>query len=384
MIMRCCGGLHFLTVPFIGLLRADVALTVLALLAVLVIAGAATLSCLSSRRRCGGLALPAAAVALVGALGAARLGLLSETVETWRVGLERADFLQKDRAALQQGRRSLADTPRDWRAPHRIAGVFSAAECANLTRAVVAARDDFVHVDHLAGPLPFFTLGPYWGYLHHSRAHDHRSGGRRPRADGARTSSSSEYFEVAREVGARLLGEHAWAYARLLDALGAELARAAPGRDATAAPVELLGGGTAPPAFHVIYSHRAWTLPVFRVHSDETFRSIARSETVWPQLAGKECDDRSRVSFTAAIHLPRAGGSLNYLDLSACEGAADDADVAKCAAWSREEYAVGEVVLHAGTLVHQIGEWAYSSADDPRITLQGFGFRCGDTWYVYW
>ena len=50
--MRCCGGLHFLTVPFIGLLRADVALTVLALLgllALLVIAGAATLSRPSSR-----------------------------------------------------------------------------------------------------------------------------------------------------------------------------------------------------------------------------------------------------------------------------------------------------------------------------------------------
>ena len=35
----------------------------------------------------------------------------------------------------------------DWRAPHRSAGVFSAAECANLTRAVVAALERAVAAD---------------------------------------------------------------------------------------------------------------------------------------------------------------------------------------------------------------------------------------------
>ena len=44
---------------------------------------------------------------------------------------------------------------------------------------------------------------------------------------------------------------------------------------------------------------------MFRVHSDETICSIASSALVRPLLADKECDD-ARVSFTAAIHLPRA------------------------------------------------------------------------------
>lgn len=55
-----------------------------------------------------------------------------------------------------------------------------------------------------------------------------------------------------------------------------------------------------------------------------------------------------------------------------------------CILDNRHEYTVGEMTIHSGLVVHQIGTWRYASGDEARITIQGFGFRCGDDWYLYW
>ena len=106
-----------------------------------------------------------------------RLGLLSETIETWRVGLGRANFLQKDhrapaRAAARRDAARLARPAPDRgllgggvRQPHARRGRGARRLCGTISRARCRSSPP-----------------AYWGYLHHSRAHDHRSGGRQPRA----------------------------------------------------------------------------------------------------------------------------------------------------------------------------------------------------------
>jgi len=40
----------------------------------------------------------------------------------------------------------------------------------------MAKKDKFIHISHLAGPLPFFTYGPYWGYHYHDSISNHKKG----------------------------------------------------------------------------------------------------------------------------------------------------------------------------------------------------------------
>ena len=115
-------------------------------------------------------------------------------------------------------------------------------------------------------------------------------------------------------------------------------------------------------------------------------------------LDPRTCDPESKISFTLLISLPDEGSGLNFVDFSTdgkgtdCKTDAEKVygslEAWRCHLKNREKYQAGRMVVHAGRLLHSIGEWSYSGYNTSRITMQGFGFRCiredKDIWYVYW
>merc|ERR1712146_728915 len=85
------------------------------------------------------------------------------------------------------------------------------------------------------------------------------------------------------------------------------------------------------------------------------------------------CDQESRISFTLPLSLPDTKSGLNYIDYEweDCPYLHDPDRKYLCGRMNREVYEVGTLVVHSHALLHQIGEWSYSSWDENRITLQG-------------
>ena len=207
------------------------------------------------------------------------------------------------------------------------------------------------------------------------------------------TSSSLTYYAAVASYRAPLLSR----FGLVHDRVTAGLKRALNATDVRYLP----GNKTSVPGFHIIPSHLAWSRSLFRFHYDESFTSImshvveANGVT---EIDESGCDAESRVSFTLAVALPAKGSGLNYADF----GGADNDECRidnptsphRCYDLKRQEYEVGSMVVHAGRLVHSIGEWEYGGAGKNRITMQGFGFKCGgsgiegdgkgDRWYIYW
>lgn len=191
------------------------------------------------------------------------------------------------------------------------------------------------------------------------------------------SSSSVSYPKAVALYRDTLLQEFSHLYGVLCGALEAHL-----GKRVVLAPGPYFGL----PAFHVIPSHQAWSLSVFAMHTDETFTHlISNLEKAYGEVPMdvSTCDRESRISYTLPLRLPggETAAGLNFVDFSSCEDADDPAE---CGTQAKERYEVGTLVIHSQALLHQIGEWDYSSYNDTRITLQGFGFRCSDTWYLYW
>jgi hypothetical protein len=186
--------------------------------------------------------------------------------------------------------------------------------------------------------------------------------------------------------------ELGWFYDRVVESLKEVLG---------AERVHFLPGNVGLPGFHIIPSHLAWTFPIFRFHSDETFDLIvdyvlgAKGAT---ELNPDSCVGESRISFTLPIAMPDERSGLNYVDFSTDEKGTDCRREAekeygggnewKCHLKTREIYVEGVMVVHSGKLLHSIGEWSYNRYDRNRVTMQGFGFKCEqggeDIWYVYW
>lgn len=100
-------------------------------------------------------------------------------------------------------------------------------------------------------------------------------------------------------------------------------------------------------------------------------------------------------SFTLPILLPAAGGGLLFWeDLTSAEVNAFALE-RKVKLWnavpfltkdrspSYQAYTPGQLVLHSGSLIHQVAPWQWR-AGDVRITLQGHGLFFGGKWHIYW
>lgn len=152
---------------------------------------------------------------------------------------------------------------------------------------------------------------------------------------------------------------------------------------ATGAPVQL-ADGLAPPGFHIYRGNSAAPTGLRfggTVHVDTPHR---RHAFAFPVAA--------TLSFTLPVALPRAGGGMfwwrdvpsDLLQASALPLAmAPDAfawfDVHK----RHLAYKAGAMVLHDGTMVHQVANDRPTADDEWRITLQGHGVRGGGAWHIY-
>ncbi len=178
------------------------------------------------------------------------------------------------------------------------------------------------------------------------------------------------YHDRRRRLTPVMRAELDWMYARVLRAL----------ERALAAPVAL-AEGLAPPGFHIyVWDRRIHQLRC-SVHLDLQWQSHDFTAHGAPDL------DRP-LSFTVALRAPSTGAGMNVWptittrDRRARLGP-DGRRLFEAMPPVYVRYQLGELTMHSGLMYHQIapillepGEW--------RLTLQGHGIRCGDTWQVYW
>jgi hypothetical protein len=264
-----------------------------------------------------------------------------------------------------------------------ITGILTPTEASALASSILSRSSSFIHVSHLAFPLPFFTYGPYWGYHHYSANHNHDTKApRTPYAlnpNGVRSSKSLDYREAVELYRPEMLDNYGWLYDRVLQSLSQHVG---------GLPVQFLSPNTGVPGFHIIPSTALWSYPLFRFHYDETFETLLH-HVIQPNaithIDTNTCIPESRISFTLPIAIP-SGGGLDYIQFDDSAQACHEPPHRRhfCYTKKRELYTNGDMVVHKGTLIHSIGEWNYTSYKDNRITLQGFGFECDGVWYVYW
>jgi hypothetical protein len=116
----------------------------------------------------------------------------------------------------------------------------------------------------------------------------------------------------------------------------------------------------------------------------------------WEPALGDELELDGFASFTLPIVLPRAGSGLCVWETLTSAQVATYAQERELRQWdaiaelTRESapptffpYAVGELVVHSGHLVHQVPPWT-RAAGDVRITLQGHALHHDGRWRIYW
>jgi len=239
-------------------------------------------------------------------------------------------------------------------AAHEFAGhdlvrldLLSRDECAALRAQIFALRADWRRRDD---ELPFFTLGCA-SYLD---AVADRAG-----YAGAAVASNA------------LLSRH---FRQLYDRLAARLGRH------FQAPVAF-APGLALPGFHIYLAHKKFEQPIASVHCDTQYEAHDWSEYV-------HADFRCPMSFTLAISLPQCGGGLNTWNMDYAEySTLTPGQLAQRLARRTQryvDYAVGELALHSGHLVHQAAPANEVRDGDQRITLQGHALNCDGRWLLYW
>ena len=151
----------------VGLLRMDAFLILLAAAALLLAISALLLFLVCKGRGCCGDRVYVA-LSLVVALAAFLVATSDDVrsiVTTWATGLERAGLKavtggNMDGDLVYQATDLLRHTPPQWRSPRQVR-VLDAEGCARATKAVLAQRERFVHVDHLAGPVSIVAQGGF-------------------------------------------------------------------------------------------------------------------------------------------------------------------------------------------------------------------------------
>ncbi|MCP5157272.1 MAG: hypothetical protein H6983_24050 [Ectothiorhodospiraceae bacterium] len=225
--------------------------------------------------------------------------------------------------------------------------VLTADECAAVGRLVRDARKRWIL---RSAEWPFYTLGAA-SYI------DARAGER-------------PYRALARLHNPWLRQAFGWLYRRVGAVLAARLG----------APVQVTEQA-AVPGFHVYQACPAFETPVASIHCDRQYALIGWDDGPAPDLAHP-------LSFTLPVSVPRSGAGLDVWDLplAAVEGLGHEAFSRLVGERrpARHAYALGELVVHDGHLVHRAAPSTDLQPDDERVTLQGHGLRRGTTWEIYW
>jgi hypothetical protein len=180
----------------------------------------------------------------------------------------------------------------------------------------------------------------------------------------------ADYYDKAKRYNRMLYSQFQWLYKRLEDALAKHL-------EASTSYQESL----AIPGFHIFLSHKLFEQPIAPIHFDLQYKEVNWETTEAINLY-------KPISFTLAIALPKNGGGLNVWDVSHEEIIGLSPVEMNQLIHSRRQtfhpYKLGWLALHSGHIAHQIAPGKNLQADDERITLQGHGIVCGDTWKIYW
>ncbi|GMH67364.1 hypothetical protein TL16_g04660 [Triparma laevis f. inornata] len=318
-VFDCCGDQNFVALPFVGYTRAEEVGILAAVIAALVLVTFGVAKLVSKRLQ-----------VIVGSLFAVFIALAFQFIKSSdyvSFALASIDASVADRGSLMNGyefyKSSLPSSEildqldvytREWRRkPHVNVGVLSAKEADDLAEMILEERKRFYHIDHLAFPLPFFTHGPYWGYHTHDSSANKDTSKDRPEHDVKLSSTFTDYREAVKKDREFMMSKYSMLYERVRAALS-----------------ESLGGGevrhlegVGVPGFHIIPSHVAWSLQVFRFHADERYEMFLEGEEGKAanfDAKGENCDSTSRISFTLPIRMPDGDSGLNYIDFGGGEG----------------------------------------------------------------
>ena len=130
------------------------------------------------------------------------------------------------------------------------------------------------------------------------------------------------------------------------------------------------------PGFHVFLlrgEDRSKDNPARRAHFDLQWR-----------LAYPGVNPEATLSFTLAIAMPTGGAGLAIWPLRWDELNRDAHSRVLEQPPQVAPYALGQMVLHDGLMLHAIGAARATRATGLRITLQGHAIRWGGRWRLYW
>jgi hypothetical protein len=125
------------------------------------------------------------------------------------------------------------------------------------------------------------------------------------------------------------------------------------------------------PGFHIFKSTYLFQYPIAEFHVDRQ-----HTRNTWSE----DCDLEKTISFTLPIDLPKDFSGL-YLFNS--DKTCKNRVAASQSKRSLIKYIIGRIVLHSGNNYH-IMKPSKILNNEYRITLQGHGVLCNNTWYIFW
>ena len=123
------------------------------------------------------------------------------------------------------------------------------------------------------------------------------------------------------------------------------------------------------PGFHIFTSNFIFKYPIASFHRDFQYLSLP-----WDNC----CDQSNIISFTIPIFLPKDSCGLYIFNY-------DGNNIFRAMNSKKQKYIYeeGKIYIHNGLHWHMIAPCRIKK-NEYRITLQGHGIKCGDTWYLYW
>lgn len=220
--------------------------------------------------------------------------------------------------------------------------VLDPSECARAVADVLALRHLWIQRVNVA---PFFTLGAA-SYLD---------------AD----PNPEPYRELLKGYNPLLRLQFGWLLDRVSRAISESMGLETQWLESAALP-----------GFHIYLADEIFFKSVAEIHFDRQYELVDWSSVSNPDFS-------TPLSFTMPIDLPKTGGGLNTWpveedELRRMQAAGVDPPM------TFQPYALGELVMHSGNLLHQASLGRVMAEDERRITLQGHGVRSGNRMYLYW
>jgi hypothetical protein len=225
--------------------------------------------------------------------------------------------------------------------------VLSQHECDEIHMQLFSCREQWIPRHHIT---PFFTFGAT-SYLDKS-------------------GDNNSYNEYRDKYNSTLKHKFKGLYKNLLSALGTHLKQSVRFHPKYAYP-----------GFHIYEAHPLFKFSLGNIHCDLQYQNLN-----WDIF--DSVDFENPISFTLVILLPHGGGGmriwdLNYSDLQH-KTKSELKKIFNENTYQKIEYKTGWLYTHSGHYAHQISPMKNFKHGDTRITLQGHGLWCDNSWVIYW